>query len=495
MTNYLNDLLGAYDRLIMDPVHGGISLYGHEVQVIDHPLFQRLRFICQNDILSLVFPGATHSRFLHSIGTMHTGGRMFRTMVAAHLADRSQRGLKDIPVEYLPALDYVHKVTRLACLLHDCGHSSFSHQFTKAHSIRDLLSEPGRFRQLWQDDNQKPLSPSARLEEPATLEHEHYSVRCAWQILQDIDLPHYGIDPVDVLGVMETANFEPSDLFRQYADSFWRFISGRAPSEGMDTASLLKKLISLIVSGEIDADRADYMLRDGFHSSVTIGGFNLDHLLNNLRVGWDTETNWLGLAITAKGLGALEDFVYSRHQMYRKVYGHKTSIGFDWLLRRAIDEVLEDQDCRDYVDECLKDLREFRHLTDNYFWELFRRKSKQSEKSFSRRLIDRRKLNHLLTRENLEPGELEQVREDLARHYKVEPEMIVSCTLRARFSKIQENFNDIKVLSREPLSKALALKQITDVSSFFSKFSDGNITHFYLHPLEDGLVKASSFSP
>lgn len=495
MTNYLNDLLGAYDRLIMDPVHGGISLYAHEVQVIDHPLFQRLRFICQNDILSLVFPGATHSRFLHSIGTMHTGGRMFRTMVAAHLADRGRKGQSDLSVESLPALDYVHKVTRLACLLHDCGHSSFSHQFTKAHSIHELLSQPGRFSQLWQNSSPGALPPSSLLEEPATLEHEHYSVRCAWQILQDIEVSDYGIDPVDVLGVMETANFEPSDQFRQHADSFWHFISGASPTADIDSAALLKKLISLIVSGEIDADRADYMLRDGFHSSVTIGGFNLDHLLNNLRVGWATDTPWLGLAITAKGLGALEDFVYSRHQMYRKVYGHKTSIGFDWLLRRAIDEVLEDQDCRDYVDECLKNIHEFRHLTDNYFWELFRRKSKQSEQSFARRLIDRHKLNHLLTRENLDSNEIEQVRGELARHYRIAPEMVVSCTLRARFSKIQEHFNDIRVLAKDPLTKAVSLKQITEVSHFFSKFSDGTITHFYLHPQVDHLVKASSLSP
>ncbi|MFP3441439.1 hypothetical protein R0K18_27295, partial [Pantoea sp. SIMBA_133] len=83
---------------------------------------------------------------------------------------------------------------------------------------------------------------------------------------------------------------------------------------------LVMDLLSSIVSGEIDADRADYMLRDGFHSSVTIGGFNLDHLLSNLRFGWDVSEPWLGLAITQKGLGALEDFVYSRHQMYRKVY-------------------------------------------------------------------------------------------------------------------------------------------------------------------------------
>ena len=70
MRRAVNDLLGAYDKLIMDPVHGGIPLYRHEIQVIDHPLFQRLRNICQNDILSLVFPGATHSRFLHSVGCL-----------------------------------------------------------------------------------------------------------------------------------------------------------------------------------------------------------------------------------------------------------------------------------------------------------------------------------------------------------------------------------------------------------------------------------------
>lgn len=57
MAKYLVDLLGGHEKLIMDPVHGGIALFSHETKVIDHPLFQRLRNICQNDILSLVFPG------------------------------------------------------------------------------------------------------------------------------------------------------------------------------------------------------------------------------------------------------------------------------------------------------------------------------------------------------------------------------------------------------------------------------------------------------
>ena len=487
MTHFLNDLLGAYDRLIMDPVHGGISLYRQEVAVIDHPLFQRLRFICQNDILSLVFPGATHSRFLHSIGAMHTAGRMFRTMVAAYLVDRAKQGTGDVPVEQLPALDYFHKLTRLACLLHDVGHSSFSHQFTKARSIRTMLATSGRFEQLWAGQDVSRLYR----ETPHELEHEHYSVRCAWQILSDIDLKGHGIDPIDVVGVMETTQVEPTAQFKAHAESFWRFIAGSPAPADLPVGPMLQKLVSLIVSGEIDADRADYMLRDGFHSSVTIGGFNLDHLLNNLRVGWELERPWLGLAITAKGLGALEDFVYSRHQMYRKVYGHKTSIGFDWLLRQAIDEVLDDRDSHDYVESCLADLNEFRHLTDNYFWELFRRKSHQNPKSFSRRLIDRRKLHHLLTRENLDAVQTEAVRAELAQRYGIPLDQVVSCTLKARFSNIKDNFDDIKVAVKDPFSKHVSLKQITEVSSFFGKFSDGSITHFYLHPDVEPPAKAA----
>jgi len=105
MRRAVNDLLGAYDKLIMDPVHGGIPLYRHEIRVIDHPLFQRLRNICQNDILSLVFPGATHSRFLHSIGVMHVGTRMFRSMIDAYLREKQLSEKTDLSLSQLDAID------------------------------------------------------------------------------------------------------------------------------------------------------------------------------------------------------------------------------------------------------------------------------------------------------------------------------------------------------------------------------------------------------
>lgn len=482
MRRAVNDLLGAYDKLIMDPVHGGIPLYRHEIQVIDHPLFQRLRNICQNDILSLVFPGATHSRFLHSIGVMHVGTRMFRSMIDAYLKERQLSDQTDLSLSQLDAIDYLAKTIRLGCLLHDSGHSSFSHQFTQSQRIRELMSRPGRFADLWQGVDYSLYHP----EQPDELEHEHYSVRVAHDVLMAVDLETAGLHARDVIGIMETTKVKPSDTFCRHARTFWAFIAGENAADGSPLSDnipgLVMDLLSSIVSGEIDADRADYMLRDGFHSSVTIGGFNLDHLLSNLRFGWDVSGPWLGLAITQKGLGALEDFVYSRHQMYRKVYAHKTALGFDWLLREAINEVLDDPDDFEWVDTCLSDMTYFAELTDNFFWEAFRKVARKNPGSYSFCIVNRVKLNHLDTREDLSQAGIDGHSAWLASELSLNPADVVACSMRARFSNIQDNFNGIKVLVREPIRRARSLKKITDVSAFFSKFSDGTITHFYTHP-------------
>ncbi|HLT13904.1 MAG TPA: phosphohydrolase [Marinobacter sp.] len=482
MRRAVNDLLGAYDKLIMDPVHGGIPLYRHEIQVIDHPLFQRLRNICQNDILSLVFPGATHSRFLHSIGVMHVGTRMFRSMIDAYLRERQLSERTDLSLSQLDAIDYLAKVIRLGCLLHDSGHSSFSHQFTQARRIRDLMSRPQRFLDLWKGVDYTQYHP----EEPDELEHEHYSVRVAHEVLSAVDLEGAGLNPEDVIGIMETTQVTPSDTFCRHAHTFWGFIAGDDAIAGsltrQDVPDLVMGLLSSIVSGEIDADRADYMLRDGFHSSVTIGGFNLDHLLSNLRFGWDVSEPWMGLAITQKGLGALEDFVYSRYQMYRKVYAHKTALGFDWLLREAINEVLEDAESFEWIDTCLSDMNFFAELTDNFFWEAFRKVARRQPKSYSFCIVNRVKLNHLDTRENMSKPEIHAHSHWLAGELGMDADNVVTCSMRARFSNIQDNFNGIKVLVKNPITRERSLRKITDVSAFFSKFSDGTITHFYRRP-------------
>lgn len=480
MNLYIDDLLGVHKKLIMDPVHGGIPLLDHEVAIIDHALFQRLRYICQNDILSLVFPGATHSRFLHSIGVMHVGGRMFRAMVQNSLKERPALR-KFLTTETLNAISFFNQLVRSACLLHDVGHSSFSHQFSRTSAIKAALAKPGRFENLWQDIDYTTCYP----EKPAHLEHEHFSVRAAWQILNDIGDASLPLPVHDTLSLMETVSIQPSEIFTEHARHLWPLIQPVESNTDLpeNFAQKLQKVLSTIVSGELDADRADYMLRDGFHSSVTIGGFNLDHLLSNLHFGWCSQTNWFGLAIADKSLSSLEDFVYSRHQMYRQVYAHKTAQGFDWLLRAAIDEVMQQADIFDFVDLCLSDIKQFKHLTDSYFWEAFRQLAVQQPKSYAHCILERIKMKHIATRENLSVIEQAHYTEFLAKELPCEPKSIITSSFTARFTKINADYLDMKVRLSDRQQAQPLFRSITQSSQFFSKFTDQKIIHFYIDPL------------
>ncbi len=99
-------------KIINDPVHGFIKI-PHEIlyDVIEHPYFQRLRRISQTGLLSLVFPGAKHTRFHHALGAMHL---MFTALETLKL-----KGVSISKEEEKAAL--------LAILLHDVGHGPFSH--------------------------------------------------------------------------------------------------------------------------------------------------------------------------------------------------------------------------------------------------------------------------------------------------------------------------------------------------------------------------------
>ena len=95
---------------IRDPIHGIIQLTPLERTIIDQPLFQRLRLVKQLTSVDLIFPGATHTRFAHSIGVCHVAG-----LYAAQL----KLDIRDIAL------------VRMAALLHDIAHGPFSHLFDK----------------------------------------------------------------------------------------------------------------------------------------------------------------------------------------------------------------------------------------------------------------------------------------------------------------------------------------------------------------------------
>ncbi|MGI5865867.1 MAG: phosphohydrolase, partial [Myxococcales bacterium] len=67
---------------IRDPIHGTIPVGDPEVPILDSRFFQRLRNIRQLGFGELAFPGATHTRFAHSLGAMHVATRLFDAVFA-----------------------------------------------------------------------------------------------------------------------------------------------------------------------------------------------------------------------------------------------------------------------------------------------------------------------------------------------------------------------------------------------------------------------------
>ena len=108
---------------IRDPVHGYVKMTGVERELIDSPFIQRLRRIHQLAGSYLVYPGATHTRFDHVIGTMHVAGQIAESLVRVSDMDTDQ----------------VQEV-RIAALLHDVGHGPFSHMYEEVMAVKKETS-------------------------------------------------------------------------------------------------------------------------------------------------------------------------------------------------------------------------------------------------------------------------------------------------------------------------------------------------------------------
>lgn len=114
---------------IRDPIHVFIKLDSHERRVLDSRPFQRLRSIHQLALTYLVYPGASHKRFEHSLGVMELAGRVFDVLTAESASDEIKKHLPQLTD--IDGLRYWRKVLRMAALCHDIGHLPFSHAAEK----------------------------------------------------------------------------------------------------------------------------------------------------------------------------------------------------------------------------------------------------------------------------------------------------------------------------------------------------------------------------
>jgi HD superfamily phosphohydrolase len=249
---------------IYDELYGYIKLTLAEKMIVDTAAFQRLRRVKQLSLASLVYPGAEHTRFSHSIGV-------------AHVASTIARRLRSIG--YIS--DDEELILRFAALLHDIGHPPLSHALEYAYHVR----YGSRARKLHEEVTVAMIRENPEIREALSMA---------------------GVDADEVASVVEGTH--------------------------------RNRLLTSLLSSDLDADRLDYLPRDALHTGVAYGLIDRERLVDTLTV--DSSGR---LALLQKGVEALENFYIARLHMYRAVYHHKTVTAYTLLLSRLF-EVLAEED-------------------------------------------------------------------------------------------------------------------------------------------------------
>ena len=226
---------------IRDPIHAFIKVDSDERRVLDSEPVQRLRHIHQLAMGYLVYPGATHRRFEHSLGVMELAGRVYDVITAdSNLRSDIRERFPELNDKM--KLDYWRRVVRLAGLCHDVGHLPFSHAAEK-----ELLPEGWSHERL-----------SALL-----IEDERIKTIC------DKMIPSVKTEHVAKLAV-------GPKYFEREPFTDW---------EGL--------LSEIIVGDAFGVDRMDYLLRDSYHAGVAYGKFDHFRLIDTIEDTSNAGAGWI----------------------------------------------------------------------------------------------------------------------------------------------------------------------------------------------------------
>ena len=272
-----------------DPIHAFVSLRGDERRIIGSQAFQRLRHIHQLALTYLVYPGATHKRFEHSLGVLELATKVFDVVTAEQNIrhDQVRRILPD-----KEGMQYWRSVVR-AALCHDIGHLPFSHA-----AEAELL--------------------------PEGYDHERLTV----ELIKRSDL----------------AEIWPNLIPPLTPDHIVKVAGGpkKAPVE-LEFSSWETILSEIITGDSFGADRMDYLLRDSHHAGVAYGHFDHFRLIQCLVIlpREDEESDEPALGLLSGGVEASEGLMLARHFMFKQVYFHPIRRAYDIHLKEFLKEWLE----------------------------------------------------------------------------------------------------------------------------------------------------------
>lgn len=285
---------------IKDPVHGTISLARAEVAVLDSSAFQRLRLIKQLGFSEFSFPGATHSRYIHSLGVCHIAGLAFDYI------------FKDFQFSSVEVRERFRQVLRLGAMLHDIGHGPLSH------ATEEVMPPVSELKVDVYQHRKKDSGQIDFLEQKRTkASHEDYTIK----FITDSHLTEVlrgsfsDIEPYHIACLIDKTLEARDDFF-------------------MDRGLNFRTILSQLVSSEIDVDRMDYLGRDAYFCGTNYGHIEMNWLLSNFT--YHISQGEVYMALNKRALYTFDDFLISRHHMYLMIYFHHKSIIYEEMLYRYL---------------------------------------------------------------------------------------------------------------------------------------------------------------
>lgn len=314
-------------RVIRDPLYGYISLPDELAPVVDHPLFQRLRRISQTSLTNTVYPAATGSRFEHALGVMHLSGRAWDA-IWRYAADPERRSVRRSFIaaarEEVPDLatepEEFGRQLRLgmagAALLHDVGHTPFSH------ALEDVYRNWTLARALSEESDGEDPPELVTLRAGGLKFHEYTGRAIARRICADT--------------FFADANGGDHEMLRATIMSILTSHAG-----GRTWSGALRG----VIAGDIDIDRIDYLMRDSDKAAgAEFGGIDYQRLVDALELHPDDSSedeHRFRIAPGVRARSAVETLLVQRLQSYEYIHFHPRVVGYNLALRRAFEAVLE----------------------------------------------------------------------------------------------------------------------------------------------------------
>lgn len=279
-------------KIINDPVHGTIKISGPLLELAGTPEVNRLNQIRQLGLAYLVFPGAHHTRFEHSLGVSHVAGLLGRSI-----------GIDNEEVT----------MVQVAGLVHDLGHGPFSHTMESIFNDRIGKEHMALTRDIINGDMEMWGGRSWKLDD----------IGKGLTVPEIIERSGLSTKEISALVCQEANDLPPGQEILSFQDE-QGFFSNR-------------HYLYQIIHSALDADQLDFLLRDSHYTGVAYGIIDLDRIVN-------TSSLFHGeLMVEKRGISSLEGMLVARSLMYSSVYFHKTARIAEGMLCRAGDHLSDEE--------------------------------------------------------------------------------------------------------------------------------------------------------